>query len=129
MSYNPRQRQTLIDERLKGLNKKLTICRDVKATIDSKGWKNTIAPILDKMIIDILGGKIGDTWISGKLDRAKTDEKREFYIGAKQALIEFHQHIIRHLEQIAVLEKDLEKIEADKNSPDKMPLEETRYAA
>lgn len=76
--------------------------------------------------MDIVGGKVGDTWISGKLDRAKTDEKREFYIGAKQALIELIGRIKFHKTQLPLLEERLKEMK--KPAKYRMPMEDTRYA-
>ena len=118
----------ILDDRRAKLEKDLTICREVADTVNSPGWQKIIGPTLDKMIIDILGGKINDRWLSGKLDKARTDEKREFYIGAKQALIELHQRVQNHVRQIPLIESQLKDIVAKQEMKTTVPMEDTRYA-
>lgn len=120
--YSPEEHNSLINESEKKLNKSLSICRAVKETVESDGWKNTIAPLLDKMIIDIVGGKIGDVWSSGKLDRAKKEERREFYVGYKQALIDLHGRIMFHLQQLPMVEDNLKALQLEKEERYRIPL-------
>ena len=127
-SYSPDKHKELIDKELEKLHKDLSICREVAATLSSKGWSATIAPIIDKMIIDIVGGKIGDKWCSGKLDKAKKDEMREFYIGYKQAMIEFHERVTQHVRHIEILEKQIALKIEERSKGMRLPLvEDTRY--
>jgi hypothetical protein len=79
------------------------------------------------MIITILGGKVDGKWISGRVDRARSDERREFHIGSKQALIEFHQRAYAHVRQIELIENQLKNISAEKKLGYRVPMEETRY--
>ena len=128
MSYSPEQHQALVDAEEQRINQQLTICRDVQNTLETAGWKAILGPILDKTIMEIVGGKVGDTWISGKLDRAKKDERREFYIGYKQALIDLHGRIMFHIQQIPLLEEKLKSLQANKQERFKVPLvDDTRY--
>lgn len=122
MGYSPEQQVDLVNESEKKLNKSLSICRAVKETIDSDGWKNTIGPLIDKMIIDVVGGKIGDDWVSGKLDRAKKEERREFYIGYKQALIDLHGRTMFHVQQLPMIEDNLKVLQKDKEERYRVPL-------
>ena len=114
MGYSPDEHNSLINESEKKLNKSLSICRAVKETLDSDGWKNTISPLLDRMIIDTVGGKLGDVWVSGKLDRAKKEERREFYIGYKQGLMDLHGRILFHLQQLLIIEDNLKVLQTEK---------------
>ena len=122
MGYSPEEHNSLINDQEKKLNKSLSICRAVKETVDGDGWKNTIAPLIDKMIIDIVGGKIADVWASGKLDRAKKDERREFYIGYKQALIDLHGRVMSHVQQLPLLEDNLVSLQREKEERYRIPL-------
>jgi len=111
------------------LNKQLEICKRVKEVVESEGWQRTISPIIDRMIVDTVGGKIKDTWVSGKLDRARKDERREFYIGYKQALVDIHNRVMFHLTQIPILEGQLKDVQIGKEGRFRQPLvEDTRYA-
>jgi len=122
MGYSPDEHNSLINESEKKLNKSLSICRAVKETLDSEGWKNTIGPLLDRMIIDMVGGKIGDGWVSGKLDRAKKDEMREFYIGGKQSLMDFHGRIMFHVQQLPMIEDNIKSLQTEKEERYRIPL-------
>jgi len=120
--YSSEEHNSLINESEKKLNKSLAICRAVKETLDSDGWKNTIAPLLDRMIIDTVGGKLGDVWVSGKLDRAKKEERREFYVGYKQALMDLHGRILFHLQQLPMIEDNLKNLQTEKEERYRIPL-------
>jgi len=115
-----------VNKEAKKLIQQISVCSKVAQTLETEGWKEIIEPIIDKMITDILGGKIGDTWCSGKLDRAKTEEKREFYIGAKQALIDLIGRIKFHKTTLPVLEERLKEMK--KPPKYRMPMEDTKYA-
>ena len=128
MSYSQGQSENnIFDERQKKLNRDITICQKVAETLNTPGWKDIIEPILDKMIIDILGSKVNGTWYSGKVDRARSEEKREFYIGAKQALIDFHNRIYNHIRQIPIIEEQLKELIKDSERGYRVPMEDTRY--
>jgi len=129
MSYSDSEHLNLVSEEIKKLVRDATICREVKNVVESRGWKETIGPIIDRMIMDVLGGKIGDTWLAGKLNRARSEEKREFYIGYKQALIEFHNRVLFHLDELRRIEETLKTMEIEKNKGPRIPMvEDTRYA-
>jgi len=127
MNYSLQAQESTFDSKIKDLNKKLNIAREVAQTLNSKGWQEILGPTLDKMIIDILGAKVNGEWLSGKVDRARSDERREFYIGAKQALVEFHQRATNHLRQIPILENQIKQIELDRSKGMRIPMEDTRY--
>jgi hypothetical protein len=122
MSYSPSRDENLFTSEESRVSKDISICQAVKDTIESDGWKNTIGPTLDKMIVDVLGGKIGDNWISGKIDSAKKEGRREFYIGYKQALIDLHSRIMFHLQQLPLFEENLRTIQAQKTPKFRQPF-------
>jgi hypothetical protein len=122
MGYSPQEHQDLVNESEKKTNKSLAICRAVKETVESDGWKNTIGPLIDKMIIDVVGGKIGDVWLLGKLDRAKKEERQDFYIGYKQALIDLHGRVMFHKQQLPMLEDNLVAIQKEKVERFRIPM-------
>jgi len=128
MSYSQeRSDNNIFDERQKKLSRDMAICQKVADTLATPGWKDIIEPILDKMIMDTLGGKVNGTWYSGKVDRARSDEKREFYIGAKQALIDLHNHIYNHVRQMPIIEEQLKELVKDNERGYRVPMEDTRY--
>jgi hypothetical protein len=128
MPYQPEQEQDPLNNEERRLYEQLTICNDIKLTVNSLGWKNIIGPLIDRMIIDIVGGKIGDTWVSGKIDKAKKEERREFYVGYKQALIDLHGRVMDHLLHIPRIEDRLKAIEEEKKAKFRVPMvDDTRY--
>jgi hypothetical protein len=129
MSYSPQEVNTYLDAELKDINKKIRVCEKVVDTLNSAGWKDIISPIIDTMIMDVVGGKIGDTWISGKIDKARKDERREFYIGYKQALIDLHGRIQFHQTQLTQLKEKHKELIESRQERFKTPLvEDSRYA-
>jgi len=122
MPYSPQEHAELINAEEQRVNKEISICQEVKTTVESPGWKNTIGPLLDRLITEVLGGKLGDTWVGGKLDRARKDERREFWIGYKQALIELHGRVMFHLQQLPVLEDRVKALQEDKKERYRVPL-------
>jgi hypothetical protein len=129
MPYSPEASNRLIVEEQKKLSKQMSICQKVYMTLTSEGWRDIIEPLIDRMIIDVAGGKIGDTWVSGKLDKARTDERREFYIGYKQALIDLLGRAKFHITQLPLLEEKMKQLSSDLNPKFRQPMvEDTRYA-
>jgi len=123
MSYQLDNRQKRIfDKRKEKLYSELNVCKLVKHTLDTEGWRRIIEPILDRMIIDTIGGKVNDRWVSGSLDKARKDERREFYIGYKQALIQLHNNIYNYIRQIEIKEGQLEDIERQEKEGFKTPM-------
>ena len=94
------------------LYEQLNIGIKVKATLETEGWKDIIHPNLENAIKRVVGGKFEDGWRKGKLNgKCKTDETISYYIGYKDALIDFYNEIeaaIRDSEQAKVIlhEKD-----------------------
>jgi hypothetical protein len=128
MSYLPEQHNEILNAEEQKTGTQITVCQKVKETVDTAGWKEIIAPTIDRMIIDTVGGKLGDTWVSGKLDRARLDERREFWIGYKQALIDLHGRIMFHLQQLPVLEEKLKVLKQDREVRYRVPLvDDTKY--
>ena len=83
-----------VEKRVKELNDIVQVCEKVKQTVDTDGWKDIVEPLIEKMITDVAGGKMRNgRYNGGLLNRARKEEKREFYIGYKQALIDLHGRI------------------------------------
>jgi len=100
-------------EYFSNVKKDLVVCNSVKTTLETEGWKNVIKPLIDKAIIDVLGGQIDGRWVSGLIDRAKKDERREFYIGYKQALVDLDMRINNYIDQIVLKEDELKRVLAE----------------
>lgn len=128
MNYSQQEHVELINAEEQRVGKEISICQEVKNTVESKGWKDTIEPLIDRFIVEVVGGKLGDTWVGGKLDRARKDERREYWIGYKQALIELHGRVMFHLQQLSMLEDRMKSLQEDKKERYRVPLvEDSRY--
>ena len=113
----------------KKLYEELNTCQKVKDTMNTPGWK-VIESILDRMIVDVLGGKVGNEWKAGIIKEAKKDEERDYYIGYKQFGIDFHNRIYNHIVRMEALRQHISKIEEQeaKGETYVTPMEDTRYA-
>lgn len=109
------------------LNETIRTCRLVEETLDTKGWTEVVEPLLDKMINDLLGSKVNGKWNGGILDRARKDEKREFYIGYKQALIDLHTRIYAYKNNIKILENKKDSLIDAATLKYTVPMKDTRY--
>lgn len=96
--------------------------------LESDGWAKTAGPLLDRSIIDTIGGKIDDTWVGGKVDRARKEEKQIFYLGYKQALVDFHNRLFFHKQQLKLLEDSIVTLLKEKEDKFRVPMvDDTRY--
>ena len=124
MSYqleNPRREA--LNKREQKLHKDLTVCKKVEQTLKTAGWKDIIEPLLNRMIVEIVGGKLGDMWIYGVLQKkGHTRDDWSFYRGQKHILIEFHNRVYNHLRQIAHLESQIEAMEEIEKKGFKVPM-------
>jgi hypothetical protein len=127
LSYSPEHRKQFLQGEEQKLQQQLMICQNVKVLLESDGFTKTVGPLIDRMIIDVVGGKIGDVWVGGKLDRAKKEERREFYIGYKQALIDLHERMFFHLQQLPILEERIKLIETEKKETYRVPMMDSPY--
>lgn len=116
------------EEEVKRLNEQVKVCNKVSDTVATEGWTDIVEPLIDKMISDITGGKLKGRWYGGLLDRARKDERREFYIGYKQALIDFHKRIMAYVDAIKVYEQKRDEMLKAKDNPYTRPMvDDTRY--
>lgn len=118
-----------VDKKKAAIHENIIICRKVAKTLKTEGWQRIIEPMMARMIEDIVGGKVNGKWKSGLISTAKKDEKREYYIGYKQALIDLWNRIAMYEEQLQKNEKMLERIQKneEKSKTYKQPLEESPY--
>jgi hypothetical protein len=118
----------IVEQEVKKANEDLKRCQLVEAVVLSEGWKSVIEPLIDKTIMDITGGKVNDKWYGGLLDRAKKDERREFYIGYKQAMIDFHGRVQAYVKAIKVLKDKVDTLKREAVPRYKVPMvDDTRY--
>ena len=91
-----------LSKQVQDINTILSECQRVSATLGSRGWVEIVEPLIDKMIGDVTGSKVEGRWSGGLLDRARKDERREFYVGYKQALIDLHTRIYAYVNNIEI---------------------------
>lgn len=124
MSYDPQEVLRQDEAREKRLHENIRNGEVVKRTLDSKGWKEFIGPLLDKMIIDVLGGKQKDCWTGGLVQKARKDERREYYIGYKQSLIDFHTRVRAYVDAIERSQDGLKELDKEKSKGFVSPMME-----
>ena len=78
---------------------------------ETRGWKEIVSPALDKMIIDVVGGKHEGKWYTGYVDNPEAGHDAQFYIGVKHALIKFHTFVLNHLREIPRLEEQIKVLQ------------------
>ena len=116
------------DKEIKKANEAMSQCQKVEATVQSPGWKETIDPLIDKTIMDIVGGKVNGKWHGGLIARARKDERREYYIGYKQAMIDFHSRTMAFVNAIQQLKDKVENLKKAQVPRYKVPMvDDTRY--
>ncbi len=117
---------THLDDKEKNLHKKKAAAYRVLRMTQTKGWKEIIEPTLDAMICSIVGGKVKDRWTIGLLFKARTEERREYYVGYKQALIDLFQKVYGYVDGVKKLENQIKTIHKARDAKTQVPmLEET----
>lgn len=94
-------------QRLTELSRVISRGMAVKEMIETKGWREVIEPVLDKMITHVLGGKENGRWHNGALT-VKTDkgftipspDELTALIAYKKALTDFHEIVYSTLPQL-----------------------------
>lgn len=108
---------------LKRLNETKAVCERVAETVKTTGWVEIVEPLMDKMITDITGCKMANgRWHGGLLDKARKDERREFYIGYKQALIDLHRRVYGYVDSIKRLDDQKDELYRGANQKTSIPL-------
>ena len=87
--------------RLKELSKFIDDSEKVLNTITSPGWVEIIGPLLDKMIIDVLGSKQNNRWHNGHLGNKELGEsKLQILCAYKEALTDLHSYIYDFVDRL-----------------------------
>lgn len=100
----------------------------VKTTLDTNGWKEVIGPLLDKMIIDVLGGQENGRWHNGSLDRSRKDEKKEFLLGYKAALVNLHSAVYSYLDEAETARSTIKELDEEAAAQYEIPMTTGDYA-
>ena len=113
-----------LDKKEQNLANKKALAQRVKRTIESKGWQEIIGPLLDKMIKDTIGGKYGNRWSGGNIQRARDVERLKFHMGYKQSLIDLHNRVYNYLDNIKRLEQQIKDIHKERDAKTQIPMVE-----
>lgn len=111
-------------EQLEQLGELIEAGQQVEETLTSKGWTNHIGKLLDKMILDVVGGKENGRWSNGALD-SKTDSVHTLpkqdellsLMAYKKALTDLHQHIYRYIDDLKQARHEYSEIQKDEKEP------------
>ena len=93
------------------LEAKIAAASQVKIMLESNAWKQYISPLLDRMIVDTIGGKEGDRWLDtppALCERTIDSNEFRYLLGYKAALIEFHNNIYALIEEAEEAQKEQE---------------------
>ena len=115
-------------EQISQLRSKLEAAKKVKELFDTAGWKEIAAPTLERMVRDIIGGKISDEkgYDAGGIFTFK-DKPVEFYLGYKQALCDFYNRLLNYVNHIQKISDAIVKAEEQKVRGDVKPMEGSPY--
>jgi hypothetical protein len=114
--------QDLLDLKRKKKNELIAMGRLVKDTLQSEGWVKVGEPLLNKMIMDIMGGFRDGEWSMGVLNKCKKDETISYYIGYKQALIDYHNRLNAYVKNIKFEEESLKIMDEDLKEKYTIPM-------
>jgi hypothetical protein len=117
------------DEIIQGEQRKLQVSNKVASTIDSPGWQEVIQPMLDKMLEDVVGFKRGKKWVPGLLQKSEDANHMEYWVGYKQALIDFHNRTWHFVLRQKALEEKIKMLVERGSKPDKQPFAGSKYAS
>ena len=117
-----------IQKRLKELNDAMSVCQKVKDMLTTDGWKSIGEPLIDKMIGDVVGRKMSNgRWDCGAINKARKDERREYYVGYKQALIDLHNRLYTYSDAIPRYEAERGKLVSGTTQRYTTPMFDTQY--
>ena len=85
--------QPVLSERLKDLAINIDMAEKVGKTLDTDGWKDIIEPLINKMIVDVLGGQEDGRWFSGVEFTGRSEMDIDQLIAYRRALIDLHSNI------------------------------------
>ena len=115
-------------DRLKELSKLIDSGEQVKAMTDTDGWKLHIEPVLNKMIIDVMGGIENGRWTNGSLDQKDLgEEKAKELIAYKRALVDLHKYIYQYIDPLKQYTDEYNRIVKEEQKEEKEKEVETGY--
>ena len=114
--------------KLEILSQEIDLAEKVKETVDTQGWREILGPMLDKMIIDVLGGLENGRWHNGCLGSTNAPNMNsQELIAYKTALIDLHSHIYSYVDRLEESKQEYKNIMAEEKNPQYKPVS-TQYA-
>lgn len=119
--FNPQTRN--IDNDEKRLNEQLNACFKVKTMMETQGWQELVGPWIKRKIGGVLGEELPNgSFKKGKVQNARQDEQREYYIGYLNALMDVYNHIVNHEKAIETKQDALKRIDSQRNQKLRTPM-------
>ena len=118
------------EARLRELGKLIDNGQKIQLLLDSDGWKEIVAPLLDKMIVDLVGGREGSRWTNGSLDDKRLGEERlKSLMAYKRALTDFSNYVYDYVDGLGDWSKEYMALVSEHENPEfTQPMEDTSYA-
>jgi len=116
-------------ERLKELSRLIDVGEKVRETLESRGWIEVIRPMLDKMIVDVIGGKENERWHNGSLDDQRLGEaKAKELLAYKRALTDFFSYVYQYTDPLQEYQAEYKTLVSEQESSEYKEME-TGYAS
>ncbi len=118
-------RDRQLEEQKQKAFKQLSTCEDVRQTVITKGWKEIVEPLVDRMIIDTIGGKVKGRWTGGEFTEGKKNDKSlDFFLGYKQFGIDLLSRVYGYVDSVKKLTNQISVIDKEINAPLIVPMME-----
>ena len=123
-SYSPQTQEEIdvLDKQQVKLYDDIRTCEKVKETIETEGWNKIILPSLNRMIVEELGGRLGNNWTYGRIQKETDSNNIWVSIGRKQALLEFHNHVYNYVKMIKTLHSQVAGIDEELKGEFTIPM-------
>ena len=95
------------DEKIKDLQRRKTICENIKRVVESEGWEREISPKIDEMISATIGGKQSNGLYNHGAVMNDKDHSSEYHFGYRKALMDLHNWIIAKARNVETFDKQL----------------------
>ena len=116
-----------LERELRKASNQLATCEKVSETLKTPGWLDVLQLILDRMIDDIIGAKHGRSYRYGQISRPDQVEKTEFWLGYKQALMDYNNRVWAYIERKENIEKRIARINTAIEKGEVQPLQNSPY--
>jgi hypothetical protein len=112
----------LSDSKRRRTNDLIRMGNLVKSTVESAGWTEVGLPLLTKMAADVLGKISGKVWHGGLINKDKKEDNALYYIGYKQALIDYHNRLYAYVKNIKLAEGALKIMDEEEKETYTVPM-------